>query len=137
MYKWRGEIQQMAAERPSYPPAYAKRVLEVTGQYDRMLNSPRFLLRSTQANAKLEWQKMQLDFPSLANSGAGRATTRLNNYSEELLVAINLVDRGFEARPHARNGDLLEDAKVADQIVTDIRELIRSIQNTLLTKPVK
>ena len=73
MYKWRGEMQQIAAERTSYPPAYAKRILEVTGQYDRMLNSPRFLLRSTQATAKLEWQKLRLDFPTLVNSGAGQA----------------------------------------------------------------
>ncbi|MBI3001605.1 MAG: hypothetical protein HYY46_24590 [Deltaproteobacteria bacterium] len=122
-------MRQIAEERARYPSSYVKTVLEVTGKYNRMMNSPRYLIRSAESEAKLEWQKMQIDFPALANSGAGRATRRLKDYSERLVILISMVDS--RNRPNVRLGDLIEDAKVLDALVEDIAELIRAIQSAL------
>ncbi len=127
--QWRGEVRQIAEERARYPSSYVKTVLEVTGKYNRMMNSPRYLIRSAESEAKLEWQKMQIDFPALANSGAGRATRRLKDYSERLVILIGMVDS--RNRPNVRLGDLIEDAKVLDALVEDIAELIRAIQSAI------
>lgn len=75
---------QIQQEVGSYSPEYIKRVLDVVGKCDRVISSPRMLAGSAASEARVELQKIRIDFQKYKGNATDRAMARLVDYAEAL-----------------------------------------------------
>jgi len=99
-------------EKDSYDKEFMKRVIDVIGRCDKVLNSPRMLSGSVASEAQTEYQKLKIDYPQIIDTSV----------NEGLLRLLDKVDR-VSSLPKAYYNTSIE-----QNLVKEIQTLIIKIK---------
>ena len=105
-------VSRIRNERDSFDKEFQKRVVDVIGRCDKVLNSPRMLSGSVASEAQTEYQKLRIDYPQFKDSSV----------NEGLLRLLDKVDR-VSSLPKAYYNTTIE-----QNLVKEIQTLIIKIK---------
>jgi len=128
------QVDKIRIERPHLSSAYLKRAIEIVGVYNRMLNSPRMLIRSVQSEADTAIQTLRIDFPQSIGSATDNAFNLLRTHAFILLdtdAQYSDLRMRWTSRERVTSDQVVQAAEEADRAQLEMQILIRRTQENL------